>query len=72
VNPETAGELASAGQALSGSKVAAEDTENNLGKELFANGYRAAASEPQLHGDILDQSPAQIAMLLFQLPGRFS
>lgn len=39
----------SAGQALSGREVAAQDPQNDLGDELFADADFACAIEPELH-----------------------
>jgi hypothetical protein len=41
MNPESARHLPCTGEALPGSQVIAQNAKNNLGEELFANGYFA-------------------------------
>jgi len=49
------GKFACAGKAFTGWEIAAEDAEDDLRNELFADGDGAATCEPELHeGTILD------------------
>jgi len=52
---EAAGEFAGGGQALAGCEVVAEDAEDDLGDELFADGDVASAGEPELHASYLSR-----------------
>jgi hypothetical protein len=45
-------QFARAGQALAGSQIVAEDGQNNLSHELFANGDFAAARKRELHAGL--------------------
>jgi hypothetical protein len=49
---KTACEVACAGESVSGGKVVAQNSEDDLGDELFADGDFAAAGKPELHAAI--------------------
>jgi len=46
---EPARQVAGAWQALAGAQIVAQDSENNLRYQLFAESDRALVSEPELH-----------------------
>ena len=47
---EASRQVARAGQALSGREIVAQDAEDDLGDQLFADRDFAAACKPELHG----------------------
>ena len=50
VQVESASEFACTRQALSGRKIVAQDAEDDLRDQLFADRYFAGARKPELHG----------------------